>query len=76
MKLIDKNMLIGDLSAYYPHQARILVEKYGFHCLSCPLAGQETIEEGAMGHGMTKKQIKEMLEVLNKSLQSDKLSKK
>lgn len=69
-------MIIGDLSAYYPHQAQILVQKYGFHCLGCPLASQETIEEGAMGHGMNKKQIKEMLEVLNKSLQSDKSGKK
>ena len=76
MKLIDKNMLIGDLSAYYPHQAQLLVEKYGFHCLGCPMAGQETIEEGAMGHGMTNKQIKELLEVLNKSLQSEKSDKK
>ena len=69
-------MLIGDLSAYYPQQAQILVQKYGFHCLGCPMAGQETIEEGAMGHGMTGKQIKEMLEVLNKSLESDKSGKK
>jgi len=69
-------MLIGDLSAYYPHQAQLLVEKYGFHCLGCPMAGQETIEEGAMGHGMTNKQIKELLEVLNKSLQSEKSDKK
>ena len=76
MKLIDKNMLIGDLSAYYPHQAQLLVQKYGFHCLGCPMAGQETIEEGAMGHGMTNKQIKELLEVLNKSLQSEKSDKK
>jgi len=69
-------MLIGDLSAYYPHQAQLLVQKYGFHCLGCPMAGQETIEEGAMGHGMTNKQIKELLEVLNKSLQSEKSDKK
>ena len=69
-------MLIGDLSAYYPQQAQILVQKYGFHCLGCPMAGQETIEEGAMGHGMKKKEIKEMLEVLNKSLLSVKEGKK
>jgi len=76
MKLIDKNMLIGDLSAYYPQQAQILVTKYGFHCLGCPMAGQETIEEGAMGHGMSKKEIKDMIEVLNKSLLSVKSDKK
>ena len=76
MKIIDKNMLIGDLSAYYPQQAQILVQKYGFHCLGCPMAGQETIEEGAMGHGMSKAEIKEVLEVLNKSLKLEKSGKK
>ena len=62
---INKKMLIAEVVEKYPEAAAILVEDYGFHCIGCYAAGMETLEEGAMVHGMDKKDIKIMIENLN-----------
>ena len=54
---ITKEIMIGDLVDNYPKLAKILVEEYGFHCIGCMAAGMETLEEGAMVHGMDSKEI-------------------
>lgn len=59
-------MLIGDIVYKYPKAAEKLVEDYGFHCVGCGAAGMETLEEGAKVHGMNAKEIKEMVDQLNK----------
>lgn len=61
---ITKDILIGDLVDNYPNLAKILVEKYNFHCIGCMAAGMETLEEGATVHGMSKKEIDEMVKDL------------
>jgi hybrid cluster-associated redox disulfide protein len=38
----------------------------GLSCIGCPMAMQETIEEGCIGHGMSKKDIDKLIERLNK----------
>jgi len=63
---ITKNTLILEVVERYPMVADALVEKYNFHCIGCSLAEMETLEEGAMAHGMKKKEIEEMLVELNK----------
>jgi len=37
----------------------------GLFCIGCPMASQETIEEGCLAHGMSKKQINELIKKLN-----------
>ena len=44
--------------------AKILFES-GMGCLGCPMAMQETLEEGCKGHGMGKKEIDEIVRKLN-----------
>ncbi len=63
---ITKNTLILEIAERYPKLVEILVEKYGLHCLGCSLAAVETLEEGAMGHGMSKKEMEKMMQELNK----------
>jgi len=63
---IDKKMSMGEMVQKWPNVAKILAEKYQMHCASCPMARMETLEEGARGHGMTKKEIEAMVEDLNK----------
>lgn len=58
-------MLIADLMDQYPKLADILVEQYGFHCIGCAAASMETLEDGAMVHGMSTAQIKDMVANLN-----------
>jgi hybrid cluster-associated redox disulfide protein len=38
----------------------------GLSCMGCPMAMQETIEEGCMSHGMKSKEIDKLIEKLNK----------
>jgi len=60
----------------YPKIGEILVTKYGLHCIGCGMAQMETIEDGALAHGMSATEIKEMLEDLNTKISKANLSKK
>ncbi len=48
---VEKNMTIGEVLRTNPEVAPILME-IGMHCLGCPSAQGETLEEAAMVHGM------------------------
>jgi hydroxylamine reductase len=62
---IGKNTLIANIVATRPDLAEILTEDYGFHCVGCFASSMETIEQGALVHGMNEVEIKEMLDKLN-----------
>jgi len=49
--MVSKDMTIGQLIMAFPNVAPILME-VGMHCLGCPSAQAETLEEAAMVHGM------------------------
>ena len=51
MSQISKNTTIGELLNVYPEAAPILME-IGMHCLGCPSAQMESLEEAAMVHGI------------------------
>ncbi len=51
MSNITKDMTIGEILSQAPEAAPILLEA-GMHCLGCPSAQAETLEEAAMVHGM------------------------
>ena len=48
---ISKDTRIGELMVTFPEAAPILME-IGMHCLGCPSAQMETLEEAAMVHGI------------------------
>lgn len=48
---ITKDMTIGEILRINPAIAPILMEA-GMHCLGCPSAQGESLEEAAMVHGM------------------------
>ncbi len=48
---ITKDMTIGEILVNKPDVAPILMES-GMHCLGCPSAQAETLEEAALVHGM------------------------
>ena len=73
---INKNTLILEIMDKYPKIGEILVTKYGLHCIGCGMAQMETIEDGALAHGMSATEIKEMLEDLNTKISKANLSKK
>ncbi len=51
MSAITKDMTIGEILRTQPAVGAILMEA-GMHCLGCPSAQSETLEEAAMVHGM------------------------
>lgn len=48
---ITKDMTIGEVLRVKPEAAEVLFS-IGMHCLGCPAAQSETIEEAAMVHGV------------------------
>mgnify|MGYP000025857857 FL=1 len=48
---ITKDTLIGDILKMDMGMARILMQN-GMHCVGCPSAAGETLEEASMVHGM------------------------
>ena len=51
MAEITKNTTIGEALRINPNIAPVLME-IGTHCLGCPSAQGETLEEAAMVHGL------------------------
>lgn len=61
MSEITKEMTIGDILRANPNVAPVLMEA-GMHCLGCPSAQGESLEEAAMVHGLD---IDELMAAIN-----------
>ncbi len=51
MTKVTKDMVIGELLRMDPEMAGVLVAG-GMHCVGCPSAQAETLEEAALVHGI------------------------
>ena len=51
MTKVTKDMIIGELLSIDPEMAGVLVAG-GMHCVGCPSAQAETLEEAALVHGI------------------------
>lgn len=60
---ITKDMFISDIVKENPATAMIFME-YGMGCLGCSAARHETIEQGAIVHGID---VDALVEALNKA---------
>ena len=60
--MIEKTMKIGELLEKYPEKAEVLLNA-GMHCLGCPSAQAETLEEACDVHGID---VNELVAELNK----------
>lgn len=61
-QLITKAMSIAETISKYPETIPNLM-KTGMHCIGCPMAMQETLEEGLSAHGLDADKV---IEDLNK----------
>lgn len=59
---ITKNMSFKEVIEKHPETVKIFL-KYGLHCIGCPIASLETIEQGALAHGV---KVDELVRDLNK----------
>lgn len=60
---ITKDMTIGQILMTKPEVAPVLMEA-GMHCLGCPSAQAESLEEAAMVHGMDIESLMEKIAAL------------
>lgn len=63
MAQITKDMTIGEILRNNPNVAPVLMEA-GMHCLGCPSAQAESLEEAAMVHGMDINDLMAKIEAL------------
>ena len=63
--LITKDMSIGDIVDQYPETVSVFIS-HGLGCIGCAIAQFETLEEGAMAHGID---VEALIKDLNKSLE-------
>lgn len=61
---INKEMTFGEVLSTYPETVKIFF-MYGMHCFGCHLAVDETIEQGAMAHGVP---VDKLIDDLNKEV--------
>jgi len=66
VKKITKDMTIAQVVENFPKAAPILTG-FGFHCVGCPSAQTETIEDLARNNQMN---LEEFLESLNRAINS------
>ena len=64
---ITRDMTIGDILRTNPQVASVLMEA-GMHCVSCPAALMETLEEAAIVHGIL---IDELMDYIKECLERD-----
>ena len=61
---------LADLAAHEP-AAKYLYEEWDLHCVSCILAGNDTLKNGMQMHGYDAAQIAEAITELNALLKKD-----
>ena len=64
-KKITKDMKFSEILELKPEAGEILFEA-GMMCFGCPMASQETLEEGCKAHGLSDKDINKIVEKVNK----------
>ena len=63
-QLINKSMSISEVISRYPETIPILM-KTGMHCIGCPMAMQESLEEGLSAHELN---VDKIIDELNKAI--------
>ncbi|MBI4150441.1 iron-sulfur cluster insertion protein ErpA [Candidatus Woesearchaeota archaeon] len=63
-RLIKPSMTIGEVVAKYPDAAEVMLS-YGLHCIGCHVNPFESIEQGAMGHGMSEEEFENLMKDVN-----------
>jgi hybrid cluster-associated redox disulfide protein len=75
MKKINKDEMIADVIRRNPRAGRILFQE-GLTCGGCPIAINETIEQGCLAHGMDPAKILKKLNAGQKKKVNKKKDKK
>ncbi|MDR1559088.1 MAG: DUF1858 domain-containing protein [Clostridiales bacterium] len=69
MAKVSKDMIIKDILSVDKGVVPILLQT-GMHCLGCPSAQMETLEDAGMVHGMDDAEIDGLVDSINDYLES------
>lgn len=58
-----RNMTMGEIVKAYPAAIPVMLG-HGLHCVGCHVSYEETLEQGAMGHGMDETDFAQMVQEL------------
>ena len=61
---INADMTIAAIIEQKPKALNVLMD-YGLGCAHCELGAVETLKEGANGHGLTDKEVHELVDLIN-----------
>ena len=75
MKKITEKTKLSEIMKINPEAGAILFEE-GLTCIGCPMSLQETLEQGCKAHGMSDKEIKKLVEKINKIAEKKKQKKR
>ena len=64
-KKIHKGMTFNEILKLKKEKAAEILFKEGMHCIGCPSAIYETLEQGCLAHGMSQKEIAKIIKKLN-----------
>lgn len=65
--MLDKKMAISDIVDNYPETFEVFIS-HGMHCIGCMAADFESVEEGALVHGID---VDELMRDLNESISEE-----
>ena len=71
-KIINKNMNFTEIMEISPEAGEVLFNS-GMHCIGCGMAAFETLEQGAMAHGLD---ADKLVDEINKALLKKETKKK
>ncbi len=63
--MVTKETKIGVIVKDHPEAVQVLIEN-GLTCVGCPMASQETLEQGAASHGID---VDKLVSQINKKLE-------
>lgn len=75
MVKITKETNLADAIAKHPEIIPVFL-KYGLHCIGCHASTYETIEQGALGHGMSEDKVNAIVKESNKIIEDEHTEKK
>jgi len=64
---IKKTDILGEVIQNYPEVAPVFA-KSGLHCIGCHVSAYESLEDGCLAHGMTKKDVDDLVKEANKRI--------
>lgn len=71
IEYVTKDMLIGDMIAWYPDASMVLM-RCGMYCITCPSSQLETLEQACAVHGLEPDDVAKVVnDFLTQTLKQD-----